>query len=155
MPKPDPAPRRAAEPAPSRPAGAEQLPAGPSVHEADRLFSAKKYDEAGRCYAVLAREQRLPSNRTNHWAYCRIVGVATRMNARPKTSTEWDEIEAEIQSIQRLAPNLWYGEYLRNRLAEVRKGRSRTQAQSDQSRRPRLGPRGQRGPAPAFPAPFR
>ena len=53
------------------------------------------------------------------------------MNARPKTSTEWDEIEAEILSIQRLAPNLWYGEYLRNRLAEVRKGRGRTQAQSD------------------------
>jgi hypothetical protein len=109
----------------------EQKPAGPSVLEADRLFSAKKYDEAGRCYAVLARGQRLPSNRTNHWAYCRIVGVATRMNARPKTTREWDEIEAEIQSIQRLAPNLWYGEYLRNRLSEVRKGRSRAQALSD------------------------
>ena len=140
-------PNRSAEPAPNRPVAPaanpppapaanrpesdDQSPAAPSVLEADRLFSAKKYDDAGRCYAMLAREKRLPANRTNHWAYCRIVGVAMRMNARPKTAVEWDQIEAEIQSIQRLAPNLWYGEYLRNRLAEVRKGRSRAQAKSD------------------------
>src|SRR5262249_40382969 len=129
--KPEVTLERAADPAPSRPSAGEPSPAGLSVLEADRLFSAKKYGEAGRCYALLARQQRLPANRTNHWAYCGIVGVATRMNARPKTAKEWDEIEAEIQNIQRLAPNLWYGEYLRNRLAEVRKGRSRIQGQSD------------------------
>ncbi len=114
-----------------QPGGGTRTPEGPSPSEADRLFSAKQYKEAGQCYAALARENRLPTNRTNHWAYCRIVGVATRMNARPKSAREWDEIEAEIKSIQRLAPNLWYGEYLRDRLADVRKGRSRTKAQSD------------------------
>lgn len=113
------------------PAGAEKPPAGPTLEDADRLFSAKQYNEAERCYGALARQKRLPAQRTNHWAYCRIVRVAQRMNARPRTSREWDEIEAEIQSIQRLAPNLWYGEYLRNRLAEVRKGRSRTQPQNN------------------------
>jgi len=105
--------------------------AGPTPHEADRLFSVKQYTEAGRCYAALARENRLPANRTNHWAYCRMVDVAVRMNARPRSSREWDEIEAEIQGIQRLAPNLWYGEYLRNKLAEVRQGRRRPRAQSE------------------------
>ncbi len=69
--------------------------------------------EAGQCYAALASENRLPANRTNHWAYCRMVAVASRMNARPASPSDWDEIEAEILSIQRLAPKLWYGEYLR------------------------------------------
>ena len=96
--------------------------------EADRLFSAKQYTEAGRRYGALARENHLPANRKNHWAYCRMVDVAQRMNARPQTLREWDEIEKEIQSIQRLAPNLWYGEYLRNKLADIRR---RPRAQSD------------------------
>ena len=119
----------AAVPKPQQDAG--RPPELRSVAEADRLFSAKKYNEAGQCYLALAREKRLPPERANHWAYCRIVGVAVRMNARPKSTREWDELEAEIQSIQRLAPNLWYGEYLRNKLTEVRQGRSRTKAQSD------------------------
>jgi hypothetical protein len=114
-----------------RPAATGRPPAGPTLEEADRLFSAKKYNEAGQCYLALAQEKRLPAERANHWAYCRIVGVAVRMNAKPKSTREWDEIEAEIQSIQRLAPNLWYAEYLRNKLAEVRQGRSRMKAQSD------------------------
>jgi hypothetical protein len=99
--------------------------------EADRLFSRKQYAEAGRCYAALAREDRLPENRKNHWAYCRMVDVALRMNARPRSAPEWDQIEAEIQSIQQLAPKLWYGEYLRNKLEEVRQGRRRPRPQSD------------------------
>ncbi len=97
---------------------------------ADRLFSAKQYTEAGRSYLALARDDRLPANRQYHWAYCRMVDVAQRINARPQTSREWDEIDKEIQSIQRLAPNLWYGEYLRNKVAEVRTGRRRPRAQS-------------------------
>ena len=51
-----------------------------------------------------------------------MVDVARRINARPKTPGEWDEIEAEIVKIQRLTPNIWYGEYLRNKVAEVRRG---------------------------------
>ncbi len=111
--------------------GTEERPAPMrSLGDGDRLFSAKQYDEAGQCYAALARENRLPANRTNYWAYCRMVAVATRMNARPESDSEWSEIEAEIQSIQRLAPKLWFGEYLRNRLVEAR-SRSRTQPKSD------------------------
>ncbi|MFI5460635.1 MAG: peptidase MA family metallohydrolase [Isosphaerales bacterium] len=105
--------------------------ARPTPEEADRLFSLKQYAEAGRCYSALARENQLPANRKNHWAYCRMVDVALRMNARPRSSRDWDVIDAEIQSIQRLAPNLWYGEYLRNKFAEVRQGRRRPRAQAD------------------------
>jgi hypothetical protein len=103
----------------------------PTPEEADRFFSRKQYTEAGRCYAALAREDRLPENRKNHWAYCRMVDVALRMNARPRSASEWDQIEAEIQNIQQLAPKLWYGEYLRNKLGEVRQGQRRARPQSD------------------------
>ncbi len=133
--KPEPdqerAPANALEPAAKPPASVDRPVAGPTVLEADQLFTAKDYGAAGECYAALASENMLPADRANHWAYCRIVGVAKRINARPKTANEWDEIEAEIQNIQRLAPKLWYGEYLRNKLAEVRKIRSRSQPQSD------------------------
>jgi hypothetical protein len=105
--------------------------AEPTPEQADRLFSMRKYTEAGRCYAALARENRLPDNRQNHWAYCRMVDVAMRMNAQPRSASEWDEIEAEIQGIQQLAPKLWYAEYLRNKLAEVRQGKRRSRAGSD------------------------
>ena len=42
-----------------------------------------------------------------------MVEVAQRIDGRPRSSREWDQIEAEIEEIQRLAPRLWYGEYLR------------------------------------------
>jgi hypothetical protein len=105
--------------------------AGPSLADGDRLFASGRYDDAGRCYATLATQNRLPAHRHAHWAYCRMVDVARRINARPKTAGEWDEIEAEIVRIQRLTPNNWYGEYLRNKVAEVRRGGSRTQAKSN------------------------
>jgi hypothetical protein len=105
--------------------------AGTAAADADRFFSSKKYIEAGKCYAALASENRLPENRKNHWAYCRMVDVATRMNARPSSSAQWDQIQAEIESIQQLAPQLWYAEYLRNKFAEVRKVVRRPRSASD------------------------
>jgi hypothetical protein len=114
-----------------RTTGTDPTLAGPTPGEADRLFLAKQYIEAGHRYAALAYENRLPANRKNHWAYCRMVEVAQRLNARPRSAKEWDEIESEIQRIQKLAPNLWYGEYLRNKLAEVRPGRRRPPAKTD------------------------
>ena len=99
--------------------------------KADRLFTAGRYDEAGRCYAALARENRLPAHRNVHWAYCRMVEVARRINLRPRTTREWDEIASEIGNIQRLTPNIWYGEYLRNKVAEVRRSGRRPLAKSD------------------------
>jgi hypothetical protein len=104
------------EPGANKPA-----PAMLSLEEGDQMYRARRYDEAGKCYASLARQNRLPARRLENWAYCRMVEVARRVNARPKSSREWDEIEAEIVSIQRLTPNIWYGEYLRNKVAEVRR----------------------------------
>jgi len=115
----------------TRPEATKRALARPTPEQADRLFSTKKYSEAGRYYAALARENRLPANRNNHWAYCRMVDVAQRINSRPRSAQEWDEIEAEIQDIQRLAPKLWFGEYLRNIVAEARRGRRKSQAQTD------------------------
>jgi hypothetical protein len=103
----------------------------PSLEEGDRLFTAGRYDEAGRCYAALARESRLPARRNVHWAYCRYRGVANRINHQPRTTREWDEIASEITSIQRLAPNIWYGEYLRKKVAEVRRSGRSPVAKSD------------------------
>ena len=67
------------------------------------------------------RQNRLPAHRKEHWAYCRMVEVARRINLRPQSTQEWDEIAPEISNIQRLTPNNWYGEYLRNKVAEVRR----------------------------------
>jgi hypothetical protein len=113
------------------PADIPTQPAGPSLADGDRLFASGRYAEAGQCYAALADLNRLPAHRQAHWAYCRMVDVARRINARPKTPGEWDEIAAEIVKIQRLTPNNWYGEYLRNKVAEVRNGGRRTPPKSD------------------------
>ena len=110
---------------------ANTKPPEPSLEEADRLFTAGRYDEAGRCYAALARENRLPPHRNVHWAYCRMVEVARRINRRPRTTREWDEIASEIGNIQRLTPNIWYGEYLRKKVAEVRRSGRSPVAKSD------------------------
>ncbi len=90
--------------------------------KADGLFSAKKYDQAGRLYARLAAQNELPAQRKGVWAYCRWVAVVQRINARPRSDREWDQIEQEVRSIQRLTPGNWYGEYLQNRVAEARRG---------------------------------
>ena len=96
------------------------------LSQADRLFTAKKYEDAGRIYARLAASNRLPAQRKQVWAYCRWVAVVARMNAPPKTNREWDDIEQEILSVQRLVPGNWYGEYLQNRVIEARRAAGRS-----------------------------
>ena len=49
-----------------------------------------------------------------------------RINAPPKSDRDWDEIEQEIRSVQRLVPGNWYGEYLQNRVAEARRAAGRS-----------------------------
>jgi hypothetical protein len=122
-----------------------------TVADADAAFRAKDYVEAGRLYAALDREGRLPSNRRDHWAYCRCAEVVRRINSRPSTRQEWDEIDAEIQRIRALSPNNWFGEYLRNRAAErttpPRSSRSnRLVIRGSAPEEP--SPRTTRGPAP-------
>jgi hypothetical protein len=90
---------------------------------ADRAFREGKYPEAGQLFAELARQNRLPVSRKELWAYCRWVELVRRINAGPRSDREWDAIEAEIQSVRRLNPNNWYGEYLRSRVAEARRSR--------------------------------
>jgi hypothetical protein len=121
LPPSDP-PRPPAPPAPDEPAG--------DLAAADAAFRARRYDQAGQLYEVLDRQGRLPAARRDHWAYCRWVAVVQRINSRPATQQQWDEIDAEIQQIRALSPNNWYGEYLRNRAAErsagARTGKSRS-----------------------------
>jgi hypothetical protein len=119
----DAAVERASAPAAAAPAPALQ----PTVSEvertkADQLFTQKKYEDAGRIYAGLAARNQLPAQRKAVWAYCRWVAVVARINAHPRSDREWDDIEQEIHSIQRLTPGNWYGEYLLNRVAEARRG---------------------------------
>ncbi len=90
------------------------------LRQADRLFSEERYDDAGRLYGTLARQNHLPANRRTHWAYCRAVDVVRKINAHPRSGAEWDAIQAEVQDIQRLTPNHWIGEYLRNVVGESR-----------------------------------
>jgi hypothetical protein len=103
-------------------APAESAPIDADLSQADQLFTAKKYEEAGQIYARMAGQNRLPAQRRQIWAYCRWVAVVALINAHPRTDREWDSIEQEIRSIQRLTPGNWYGEYLQNRVAEARRG---------------------------------
>jgi hypothetical protein len=116
LPIPAPAPRPEPEPEPEP----QPAPAPPAVDvaTADAAFRDKHYEEAGRLYAELDRQGRLPAARRDHWAYCRWTAVVRRINARPRTPQEWADIDAEIQRIRALSPNHWYGEYLRNRAAD-------------------------------------
>ena len=92
------------------------------LDQADRWFTDKKYTEAGRAYARLAAQNQLPAQRKQVWAYCRWVAVVALINAHPQSDQEWDAIEQEVRSIQKLTPGNWYGEYLQNRVAEARRG---------------------------------
>ncbi len=119
--------------------GSKPVSTNVSLEQADRLFADKRYDEAGGFYAALARQNRLPTNRKEHWAYCRWVEVVRRINAGPKTVREWEEIDSEVQSIQQLTPKSWYGEYLRSKVAEARRSGPRPTVQSSNLAVARLG----------------
>ncbi len=84
----------------------------------DAAFRAKRFDEAGRIYATLARAGTLPAVRRDAWAYCRMVAVIDRLNAQNQTGADWEAIRAEVDQIRRLNPGNWYAEYLRNLVAE-------------------------------------
>ena len=103
-------------------------PSGPDIIEADAAFRAKKYADAGRIYGALAAENRLPTDRVEHWAYCRSSVVARSIAANPKTEAEWQKIDAEIDQIRRLAPTNWLGDYLRNRASARPTARKAPQA---------------------------
>jgi hypothetical protein len=99
-----------------------------TVQAADAAFRAEQYSVAGRIYAALDAQGRLPKARRDHWAYCRWVDVVRRINAKPTSPQEWESIDAEIQKIRALSPNHWYGEYLRSRAAERPSARRSTRS---------------------------
>ena len=117
----DPAPTR---PEPAAIADPEVVPAAaprPSpgdLARADAAWKAKEYVEAGSLYEKIARAGKLPTQRNDHWAYCRLVAVLKRINDGPKTAAEWADIHAEIDHIRVLSPKNWYGAYLRNAVIE-------------------------------------
>lgn len=118
-PKPHPIPAAPSEEPPTH--AAPQPPTEQAVDHlrlGDDLWKAKRFIEAGEHYAVLARDQRLPPSRKDHWAYCRLVVVLEKINAGPKTRNDWSEIHAEIDHIRALSPKNWYSEYLRNVVVE-------------------------------------
>ena len=127
---PEPAPSSDAPPAPRAidqlPPDASSVeappPKAPSIVDliaaADRDFRAGHYDEAGKGYAAAARMAPLPAARRDHWAYCRMVEVVRRINAPPATPAEWALLHAEIERIRALSPKNWFGEYLRNLVAQ-------------------------------------
>ncbi|MGE5756143.1 MAG: peptidase MA family metallohydrolase [Planctomycetaceae bacterium] len=127
---PAPVPSSVPEPVRAAAVPGGQPPATPAprglaaeVAAADAAFVARRYDEAGRIYAALDREHRLPASRRDHWAYCRWVDIVRRINAGPSSPQEWAGIDAEIEKIRALSPNNWFGEYLRHRAAERTAGR--------------------------------
>jgi len=145
-PEPDDAPRP--EPVPVAPTATipRADPPEPTAEEprvdhlrlADQAWQAKKYHDAGEHYAALAKVEKLPPARRDHWAYCRLVDLLERINAGPSSPTEWAEVHAEIDHIRVLSPKNWYSEYLRNVVVE----------RSGVARRPKGDPLVVRGAAP-------
>ncbi|MDR3632293.1 MAG: hypothetical protein P4L84_00575 [Isosphaeraceae bacterium] len=95
---------------------------------ANKAFKAQSYEEAGRIYGALARENRLPKEYFNHLAYCRCVEIVKRINAKPASAEEWAQIDADIVKIKEMSPKLWFGDYLRNLAAERSKGQNRSRS---------------------------
>jgi hypothetical protein len=122
-PSPAPAPidpESASTPAPSpAPSSVPVTAEPPDIAAADAAFQAKNYAEAGRIYEALAQDRQLPRERDDARAYCRMVEVVRRINARPASVEEWAGIRAEIDQVRRLAPESYYAEYLRNLAAEL------------------------------------
>ncbi|MCA1686165.1 MAG: hypothetical protein LC745_09320, partial [Planctomycetia bacterium] len=93
-------------------------PEGARVKAAVEAFQAEKYDDAGKLFAALERDGKLPAEFRSHWAYCRAVEVVRKLNARPSSAQEWAAIDSEIQNIRTLSPSNWFAEYLRNLASE-------------------------------------
>ncbi len=113
-----PAPPAIAARTPVKPVSTPTEVEGPSLAAAVEAFKAANYDAAGKIFAELDHEGKLPAAFKGHWAYCRAGEVVRRINARPSTPQEWGAIDAEIQAIRDLSPSNWFAEYLRNLASE-------------------------------------
>ena len=96
------------------------------ISTADAAFVAKKYLVAGPIYGKLAAAKRLPADRRDQWLYCRAAEVVSRINAQPRTESEWASIKAEVEQIRSLNPSNYLGEYLRDLVAEKQASRKKS-----------------------------
>jgi hypothetical protein len=48
-----------------------------------------------------------------------MVAVVERINGQPRSPADWQAIQGEIAAIKKVAPEMWYAEYLRNLAAEL------------------------------------
>jgi hypothetical protein len=126
-PSEDPKVGLASQPAPSepepQPTPAEPDPAA-QVKQADDLYRAEKYSEAGAIYTKLASSDQLPEDRRNAWAYCRRFEVVKRINGQPRSEAEWAAIAAEITAIRQLSPSVWWFDVYLQDLVRERSGQA-------------------------------
>ncbi len=119
--EPEPAKPSEENPSPEPTETAEAPPGSDDnrLTEADAAFRARQYREAGRLYAELAQDGKLPETRFDPWAYCRMYDVVNQINDGPGTAEQWQSIQNEIGQIRELSPRNWYAEYLRNLVSEL------------------------------------
>ena len=94
------------------------VPPQDDLSGADVAFEAKNYREAGRIYSSLAKDKKLPTDRRDHWLYCRASDVVARINDHPQTAAEWGTINDELKRMRAVNPDFYLSEYLRNLAAE-------------------------------------
>ena len=89
------------------------------LEQADEAYNTKHYAEAGKIYAQLSRAGKLPTDRKQQWAYCRMVPLVQRINKKPTSPEEWRAIKAEALQIRDLAPKSnWFTTYLLDLIKE-------------------------------------
>lgn len=86
--------------------------------EADDAFRNKQFDAAGKIYMQLYNSGRLPASRRSHLAYCKCAEIVTKINESPKTTQTWTEIHGELDLVQKIQPDFWFAEYLKDLVKE-------------------------------------
>ncbi len=92
------------------------------LKQADDLYRAENYSQAGAIYTRMAAANQLPENRRNVWAYCRRFEVVKRINGQPRSDGEWAAIAAEITAIRQLSPSVWWFDVYLQDLVRERSG---------------------------------
>lgn len=86
--------------------------------EADTAFRNKQFETAGGIYQRLFETGRLPATRRSHLAYCKCAEIVTQINANPKNAEAWGAINAELEQVQKIQPDFWFAEYLKDLVSE-------------------------------------
>lgn len=72
------------------------------LSRASEAFAAKRYDQAATLFAEAdRRKERFSDTQKDEWAYCRLHGVAARLNRGPTTATELADLGREVESALR------------------------------------------------------